>query len=73
MKTYMLIISKFMVKMFMKCKHIRKENLMGIKIKEMRKQFGFTQKEIAKIIGITKSAYSLKENGHRKLVKNKGE
>lgn len=40
---------------------------MGIKIKEMRKQFGFTQKEIAEIIGITKSAYSLKENGHRKF------
>ena len=49
----------------------RKEGAMGnIKIQNLRVQLGYTQEEIAKAIGITKGAYSLKENGHRGLNQN---
>ena len=49
----------------------RKEDAMrNIKIQNLRVQLGYTQEEIAKAIGITKGAYSLKENGHRRFNQN---
>ena len=49
----------------------RKEDAMrNIKIQNLRVQLGYTQEEIAKAIGITKGAYSLKENGHRGFNQN---
>ncbi|CAM3505626.1 DNA-binding helix-turn-helix protein [Streptococcus pluranimalium] len=35
------------------------------RLKELRKKHGLTQKEIAKLIGISQSSYSNWENGNR--------
>ena len=35
------------------------------KLIELRRALGFSQQEIADMLGITKGAYSLKENGKR--------
>lgn len=49
----------------------RKEDTMGnIKIQNIRVQLGYTQEEVANMIGVTKGAYSLKENGHRGFNQN---
>ena len=49
-----------------KQKEEEKKNLFSVRLKELRLQHGFSQEELAELIGIKQNSYSDWENGKRK-------